>query len=239
MLKTRRLNDTDFARTTVLSEDQQWTRLLHMTASFAPYSLAPVRQSFPDIFNQELPLFERFSHVHGEITQILSDIDRRSRSAQEGEQNQEAAILLHSFSTSQVQISRDLPYRGLRLGEFRAFWQPRYLVVDGQIALFHVDPRGAAGLTADARRVYFSAMDVGVRQVDPDFENARLLVVQLPRGKSGLRSLKLHWGDAVDLMSYDELQARSAVTERLWLAAQEEQERRRRHSKPERTGTLL
>lgn len=236
-MKTRRLNDTDFARLTVLPEDSQWKQLVHMTGSFAPYTLSPVRRAFPDIFNLELPLFSRLHHAHAEISQILDAVGRRCKPGTEKEQNEEVAILLHAFSMRDVEASRALPYTSLKLGETRSFWQPKYLVMGGRPVLFQIDPRGAVSLTAEARRVVFSGMDVGVRQIDSDFEDARLLIVQLPRIK-GRRHLKLHWGDDVELFSYSELEAKSAVTEALWLSAQYEQERRKRDDGT-RTGTLL
>lgn len=237
-MKTRRLNDTDFARLTVLPEESQWKQLVRMTGSFAPYTLAPVRRAFPDIFKWELPLFSRLDHVHSEITQILDSVGRRCRPGAEKEQNEEVAMLLHAFSSRDVEASRALQYTSLRLGEYRSFWQPKYLVIDGRPVIFQIDPRGSVFLTAEARRVVFSGMDVGVRQIDSDFEDARLLIVQLPRIK-GRRHIRLHWGDEVSLMSYDELQSKSAVTEGLWLAAQYEQDRRKRDKGDRRTGTLL
>lgn len=237
-MKTRRLNDTDFARLTVQSEDAQWRHLVKMTSSFAPYSLSPVRRAFGDIFNLELPLFARLEQAHAEISTILDAVGKRCKPGTEKEQNEEVAILLHAFSTRDVEISRPLPYTSLKLGESRAFWQPRYLVIGGKPILFEIDPRGAVNLGTEARRVVFSGMDVGIRQIDSDFEDARLLIIQLPRIK-GRRHIKLHWGDDVDLFSYAELQAKSAVTEGLWLSAQAEQERRKRSGASDRTGTLL
>lgn len=210
-----------------------------MTGSFAPYTLSPVRRAFPDIFNLELPLLSRLPHAHADISRILESVGKRCRPGREKEQNEEVAILLHAFSMADVQASRSLPYTGLKLGESRAFWQPKYLIIDGRPVLFQVDPRGSVGLTAEARRVFFSGMDVGVRRVDSDFEDARLLIVQLPRIQNR-RHIKLHWADNVELFSYAELQAKSAVTETLWSAAQHEQERRRRGGdEGGRTGTLL
>jgi hypothetical protein len=237
-MKTRRLNDTDFAKLTVLTEDQQWRKLLKMTGTFAPYTLTPVRRAFPDIFNLEMPLFSGASHEHVDISRILESVGKRCRSEFEKEQNEEVAILLHSLSMSKVQASRSLNYTSLKLGENRPFWQPKYLVMDGRPVIFQVDPRGTEGLTAEARRIFFSGMDIGVRQIDTDFEDARLLVIHLPRIR-GRRHLRLHWADDIDLLSYTELQEKSAVTESLWLAAQHEQERQKRGSSGTGTGPLI
>jgi len=237
-VKIRRLNDTDFCKTTVLSPERQWTRLLHMTASYAPYSLSPVRARLPDIFNLEMPLFGGLEHSRVPLTLVHRILERACRPGFELEQNQEVAEVLHEFSTEHVTISRPLPYGSLRLGQDRSLWQKGYLVIDGRPVLFQIDARGSDGLDPEARRVVFSGMHAGVREVDDDFTNARLLIIQVPRIR-GVRKPRLHWGDEVELLDYRRLVAMAEVTESLWIEAQREQERRRRGSTGGAAGALL
>lgn len=236
-MRKRRLNDTDFCKTTVLPEDQQVSKLMRMVSSYAPYSLNPVRSRFPDIFNLEAPLFAGMDHSHAKWEAILEGLLKSCRAGLEMEQNGLVALMLHEFALARVSLSRSLPYRSLRLGEDRPLWQPSYLVIDDKPVLFQVEPRGTDGFTGEARRVVFSAMNAGVRDVDTDFEDARLLIIQLPR-TGDTRSLRLYWGDDVPLFSYGDLREMATRTESIWVAVQEEQERRRRGGS-EATGTLL
>jgi hypothetical protein len=198
-----------------------------MMGSFADYSLTPSRKQFPDIFNYRPPLFEEEERARTDLDRILATIARQCKSGRELEQNEEVVILLHGFSEDRVEVSRELPYASLRLGEDRFLWIKKYLVIDGRPVLVFVDPRGGQGLTEESRRVVYSAMNAGVREIDSDFRDARMLIIQLPR-LHGCRFLRLHWGDGEPLFSYAELQEMATVTERLWIEAQIVHERRRR-----------
>ena len=237
-VKMRRLNDTDFARNAPLPEHMQRRAFAKMTGSYAPYTLGPVRRQFPDIFNVGFPLLARLKHVHADISDILSAVRKASRSDRERMENEAVALGLHAFARGSVVSSGIVRQTAINLGESRSLWQPYYLVVNSQPILFQVDPRGSVGLTPAARRLIFSAMHSGVREVDFDYAAARLLIIQTPR-EGEKRVLKLHWGDDVQLHSYVELQAMAEVTERLWIEAQLEHARRRRGDDGGATGTLL
>lgn len=230
-MKIRLLNDTDFFRITVLTEAEQWRELLRMTGTFSEYTLMPTRRRYSDIFNLELPLFSGLSHAHVPWEVVEGVLKKECRPGTEFEQNCLVSSLLHGFATERVTVSRPLPYVGLRLGQERKPWIAKYLVVDGRPVLVSVDPRGGNGLTPAARQAVFSAMHVGVRELDSEFAQAALLILQTPhrgRGEHKTRTLRVTWSEGPLPYSYSDLQKMAALTEALWIEAQFEQERRRR-----------
>lgn len=226
----RLLNDTDFANQIALPVEDQQKNLRGLLSSFAPFSLNYVRRLFPDIFNLEPGFLAGLGAAHIPFETIEAELFKRCRNEKEFENNRDVGALLHGFAIDEVQVSRDVSISGLRLARERKYWLKQHLVVGGRPVIAFVDPRGGGGLTPIGRKVVFSAMHVGLRSIDVGLEDARLLILQLPKDKRGNRRLIPHWSDDEALFSYDEIERMSSITEALWLGLMTEEEERRRRA---------
>jgi hypothetical protein len=206
-VKTRRLNETDLARFSVLPKQQRLNALRKHKGGYAPYSLNPVRSQIPEMMNLVGDLFPSATTARATKEIVKEGIIRRcTRGADEIAQNLEAGELLYDFFSSECEISRSLLTRDTRIGsgERLSYWLNQFGVIRGAPTAVFVDPRGTNGLTVNARKFVFSMQHQGLREIETDFGEARLLILQLAR-KQGARHLGVHFSDEIELFSYDEL----------------------------------
>lgn len=226
-MKIRPLNDTDLASNAFLDPSQQYRNLSGMARSFAPFTLTPIKNRLPDIFNLRPPMFEDLDSAHVGFERIDNYLIKRCKTEIELENNRRVGELIHAFSLEQVTFSRWIDIPGIRLGALRKYWLQQQLVIAGQPVLAFIDPRGGSGLSPLGRKFVFSAIHWGLRELDPAFENAKLLILQLPKNKHGERRLAVHWEDG-ELVAYEDLESCVSQTEQLWIQVQIEEEERRR-----------
>jgi hypothetical protein len=206
-LKIRRLNETDLARFAVLPRPQRLNALRKHKGGFAPYSLNPVRSQLPEMMNLVGDLFVASPSPRATKEAVMESVRRKCTSREnEVDQNLEATELLYDFFSSECELSRALWIKDTRIGggESLKYWLNQYGVIGGVPTAVFVDPRGTNGLTASARQFVFSMQHQGLREVDADLGDARLLILQLSR-RHGARQLGVYFGEDTSLISYEEV----------------------------------
>jgi len=115
-------------------------------------------------------------------------------------------------------------------GESARYWCDVVLAdADGPFIPFF-DHRRNGGLMSDAvRHIVFSMQHIGVRERNPDLNDARLAVVRFPV-VGDTRKIKVDFHDGRDLLSFEELDARVRTVYETWARVSDERISKRRAS---------
>lgn len=231
-MKTRRLPELDLARIAPQPIDQQRKQLQQMRFGRPPFSYAPLRCCFHDIFNVQPELFGEVAPTKWE--QIEAILRNKARSDAEFKANVAVAKGLHEFALRERLRGRkhDFYQLAMSIGQKVSYWLPMVLAHGDQPLVPFIDPRRSRGLNRSGRRFVFSMMHERIRAADPDFEQARLAIIQFGDFDGDQRHPKIHLDESVDLYSLDELEMMVAETYTLWAEILED-----RVDEARRTGT--
>lgn len=236
-MKVPRLNETDLARFAVMNPERREAALKRHKSGFAPYSLEPARSQFAEIMNCVGDLLSPIPVAKTKLETIEASILRKCTKDDAKANNLEVVRLLFEHFQQLEQPSRKFHFPTLKIGSdhFAKYWLDFFSIEDGRPTAIFVDPRGSKGLSPEARRLVFSMQHIGIRQFNPDFENARLNIIQLARSGEK-RSLRLYSSENIELMPYEEALRLVAETYEIWADINSDRERVRR---PEvrKTGT--
>jgi hypothetical protein len=95
------------------------------------------------------------------------------------------------------------------------YWWNFYTILEGRACFAFVDPRISYPLTKIGMKFVLSLMNERIRVPDPDFADARLLVMQFSKSDDGKRKIRLHDFDDSDSSSFDQLNSMIDETYRL------------------------
>jgi hypothetical protein len=248
-MKIRRLLEVDLARLAPLPPDEQRRRMTRLLGGGGRFSFQPTRAQLPDVMNVQAPMFSALGPPAAtDFSAIEAILHRTCRSPEELLFNIQAARMLHSHFRALEIVSRPYDFGTLPLGLERGiqYWVPVYYGRGEVPVITFIDPRGGQGLTAQAREVVFSAMHAGIRERNPDFDNAILEIIQLPyvprsraaTSKTRTRVLRIHTLSTPVMYSFNELDRMLTATLQLWdmVCAEAAAETRKRAGG---TGTLL
>lgn len=218
-MKIRPLPDTDLARITVLREDAQRRELEKMKLGRPPYSYAPSRSAYLDIFAiQAGPLAPDLSPTPWK--KIKSLVLSRSRTVEEQKANLGAAKALYDFATQNNVWGFNYTFNRLTLGSFDSvrFWEPAVLAFGKRRFVFFVDPRSTKRLTTAARNFIFSIMHEHIRANDPDLTSAGLLILSLsPKNGDSARTVYSHYANPEFLLDFSTLDSMIQKTYQIWI----------------------
>ena len=236
-MKIRRLPELDLARIAPQRNDQQRKQLEQMRFGRPPFSYAPLRACFHDIFNVQPELFSPVAPT--DWSQIEATLRRKSKSSDEFKANLAVAKGLHQFALTADMRGRqqDFYQLAMSMGQKVSYWLPMVLAHEGQPIVPFIDPRRSRGLTKEGRRFAFSMMHERIRAADPDFEQVRLAIIQFGHIDEDQRPAKVHTDEGVRLLALEELEQMVATTYRLWTEVLEERADEARRSGT--TGSLL
>lgn len=216
-MKLRPLPGIDLARIAPLSTAQKISALRAFKAGGGGWSYDPARVQTFNVFNPENPL--GISPAHPSLEQIVREVKKGCKTAEQETACIEVTKLLFEWVQAHVPRSIERPTPSMSLGSIGAirYWGNFAAIMDGRPTFPFFDHRRANGLTKIARRFVFSMMHEQIRVVDPDFEDASLLIVRFPQPKGSKRSINLEFDSGVELFDLYTLQEMVEETYRLWL----------------------
>ena len=238
-MKIRRLPETDLARIAPLPRDQQRRQLEQMRNGRPPFSYAPLRGCFHDIFNVQPEMFGPVVATDWAVIEAL--LKRKCCSDDELRSNLAVAKGLHQFTADAGLLGRAQEFFPLAMGTGQkvAYWLPLILSLDGRPIVPFIDPRRSRALTREARRFVFSMMHERIRAADPDYEAVRLGVFQFGDVAEGQRNPILHTDENVVLFSLEEMETMVEATYSLWREVCEERDVETRRKGTGTSGPLI
>lgn len=215
-MKTRRLPELDLARIATQRKDEQRKQLEQMRFGRPPFSYAPLRACYHDIFNIQPDLFAPVAPT--EWLQIETTLRRKSTSDDEFKANFAVAKGLHQFALTAEMRGRqqDFYQLAMTMGQKVSYWLPMVLAHEGRPIIPFIDPRRSRGLNNEGRRFAFSMMHERIRAADPDFEEVRLAIIQFGKFDEDRRHPRVHTDEGVTLFTLGELEQMVATTYSLW-----------------------
>jgi hypothetical protein len=232
MTKTRPLPATDLAEQCLRSEEEQWVylrRLARAGRRGGQGSYQPTRRTSPDIWNVQPPMIGSLPATPWEEVEKL--IKQRSWNKAVEEKNLPVAKSLHDFVKEHRITGRHLEGPPLAvpiglMGVQTRFWEPNAIVVDARISFTFLDLRRKFGLTGLGERVVFSFMDVIGRSGYAEYGSAGMLIYQFADDDDRTIVVRDALKEKVDLLTFDELETRTARTYEIWLRVQSEDDKR-------------
>jgi len=216
-MKIRRLSEIDLARIGPLDPEEKRRRLRLLKQGRPPHTYNPLRAVVGDILNLQPELFA--GGVYTPWAQISDGICKRAASDPEKKFNLAVAEALYDFGVQRQVMSygKPIPPWNVGYGQSVAYWWNLYTVIDRQPCFIFIDPRVSAPLTRDGRKFVLSLMNERIRVSDPDFAEARLLVIQFGKSGEERRYVRVHEAIDSDLFSFDELNEMIDETYRIWI----------------------
>lgn len=223
-MKIRRLSEIDLARIAPLDREEKLHRLRILKAGRPPHTYNPFRRSLGDILNLQPELFAGGPYTDWQ--KIEANVKKLATTDTEEHFNLAVAEALYDFGVSEGILSyrKAIAPWAVGYGQSVTYWWNLYTIVDGRPCFLFVDPRLSNPLTQSARLFSLSIMHERIRVPDPDFNDARLLIVQFGKGEKGKRVVRLFDDSDVDLYSFDQLNEMIDETYQLWLQVLSERE---------------
>ena len=215
-MKIRRLPELDLARIAPQRRDHQRKLLEQMKSGRPPFSYAPLRSCFHDIFNVQPELFGPVEPT--DWAQIEAILRCKSKTSDELKANIAVAKGLHQFALTADMPGRQQDFYQLAMstGQKVAYWLPMVLAHEEQPIVPFIDPRRSRGLNKEGRRFVFSMMHERIRAADPDFEKVRLAIIQFGDFDEDRRHPRVYTDEGVVLFTLNELEQMVTTTYRLW-----------------------
>lgn len=238
-MKIRPLPDIDLARIAPLPRDQQRRNLEQIRYGRPPFSYAPLRSCFHDIFNVHTPLFGPVAPTDWALIETM--LWKKCRSPDELAANLQVARGLNQFTNATEIFGRAQEFfpMAMGVGQRVVYWLPMILAIEDQPLVPFIDPRRSRGLNRAGRRFAFSMMHERIRVADLDYAAIRFAIFQFGDNEGGVRQPILHSDVGVELFSLDEMEAMINATYELWREVSEEREMEARRKAVGMRGTLL
>jgi hypothetical protein len=223
-MKMRPLPAIDLARLIHRPRSEMRLHLREIGMGFPPFSYDPMRLTIPDLLNEQGSLVAGPPTPWETIEKIVSGHVKKGE--MERKHNLCVAKLMHTYALEKEIWSRRYQFFPLKIdmaGSVRYWWDV-YYVADGRAIVPFVDPRASRGLGFEDRRVAFSFMNERIRKAGSDFEEALLAIIQFPKNSNGVRELKIHFDDGLELYDYNELSEMVRVLYEEWEAELKDRE---------------
>jgi len=233
-MKIRRLSEIDLARFCALPGGEMLQHALRMyNTGGGSWSYDPVRNSKSDILGAKTELALITPKVSW--SKIAAQIARACKKGEEQlEANLEVAAVLYHFAEALGWTAVKFPMDRLPIGrgESVRYWSD-IVIDDGEgpfIPFF--DQRRANGLSnPEMRRIVFSLQHHHLRERHLDLADVRLAIVRFPPA-GALRSMTLDFDTGVELLPFDQLNAKVEEVYREWALVSAE-----KFEKTRKTGT--
>ncbi len=238
-MKIRRLPDIDLARIAPLARDQQRKHLEQFRYGRPPFSYAPLRACFHDIFNVQPALFGPVAPTDWVV--VEETLRKKCKSEDEFIANLRVAKGLHQFTNAKQIFGRAREFfpLGMGAGQRVVYWLSMILAIDEQPLVPFIDPRRSKGLTEAGRRFAFSMMHERIRAADPDYANVRFAIFQFGDIEGDIRRPMFHTDEGIELFSIEEMETMVATTYELWREVCEERETETRRKASGTRGSLI
>lgn len=181
-MKIRPLPEIDLARITTMPRDGQRKPLEQIRYGRPPFSYAPFRSRYHDIFNVQPAMFGPVAPTDWAI--VEANLRRKCKSNEEITANLRVAKGLHEFTTAAQIMGRAQEFFPMAMSTGRkvTYWLPMILAIDERPLVPFIDPRRSRSLTKEGRRFVFSMMHERIRAADPDYANVGLGIFQFDEG---------------------------------------------------------
>ena len=194
MKKTRRIHELDLAEIAPISDPfVKRKKLEGLGSGFSvKHNLNPVRRAMPDILNKQGSLPFELSPAAEET--ILRNVIRACRHLPDVRYNYPLAVaLLHHFRGKKVQsFERTQSSWDVGRGHTVRYWNDLYSLVDGQPTFSFLNPRISLLLRESSVTFALSLMNERLREEDPDFADAELMLMQARPVSRTQRTILVH-----------------------------------------------
>ena len=193
------------------------------------WSYQPTRESTLDILAARAPLIGPIAPVEWPaLARQIATACNRGRV--QVESNLEVSKILFDLARQERWSAVQEPMGRLSIGfgDSVRFWSDVVLADADELFIPFFDHRRKGGLSnPQVRRIVFSMQHIGVRERNPDLIDARLAVIRfLVNGEA--RTIKVHFHDGSDLVSYEDLDARVRAVYETWARVSEDRATLRR-----------
>ena len=218
-MKIHRLSEIDLARICVLPSEEKKPRLRLIKFGRPPHTYVPMRTNLGDLVNLQPAFFMADGVEPTEWKEVEAAITRASKTKSEAEFNLGVAESLYKFCVENSVRSYQRPAApwNVGFGQTVRYWWNLYSVLNDRPVFFFPDPRVSNPLTREAARFVVSMMNQRLRVDDPDFADARLLIVKFAKGEGGNRPIRLMEFSDDELFSAAALNAMIQETYKLWI----------------------
>lgn len=213
----RRIPETELARISGRSEDEQRKLLKRLKSFKPPHTLNPFRRSIKDIMNVNYELLGASDRTPWNV---IEDRINASKETEVGkERNLSLARALRDFVLEFDVSSFDKPTLRwpVGFGNTVEYWEPFYSVWNNQASFVYFDPRQSNPLNEYAMRFAFSMMHERLRVDDLDFSDVELTIFRFGVGDQGNRFVRQFNAKSFDLYTRDQLNEMITLTYRLWV----------------------
>jgi hypothetical protein len=228
-MSTRRLSEIDLAKFAALSGDMLERALHAYNTGGGSWSYNPVRHSTADILAAKTPLLDSiaaapWSSLERQITRACTRGEAQTTANVEVGKTLFEASRRHGWKAAKFDMGR----LSIGFGESVSYWSD--VVVEDETGLFvpFFDHRRAHGIANQSvRQIVHSMQHLWIRERYPDLMDARLAVVRFPSG-SERRGIQIDFHRDVELLSYEELDARVRNVYQVWAQVSHERDRKKR-----------
>lgn len=230
-MKTRRLSEIDLARLASLTDQVVLEQALRAyNTGGGSWSYDPVRTSTSEILGAATPLLGKLPRLPwSKLERQISSACRRGH-AQVKANVQVGKILFEATNREGWSAAKfSMGHLPIGIGESVRYWSDVVLEDEGGLIVPFFDHRREHGIAnAAIRQIVFSMQHLWIRERHLDLATARLAVIRFPtNGKA--RSIQITHHSDVDLLPYDELDARVRNVYETWgrISAVKAQENRK------------
>ncbi len=228
-MSIRRLSEIDLAKFAALSGDMLERALRAYNTGGGSWSYNPVRHSTADILAAQTPLLgsieaASWSSLERQIARACTRGEAQRVANVEVGQTLFEASRRYGWKAAKFDMGR-LP---IGFGESVSYWSD--VVVEDETGLFvpFFDHRRARGIANQSvRQIVHSMQHLWIRERYPDLVDARLAVVRFPSGRER-RGIQVDFHRDVELLSYEDLDARVRNVYQVWAQVSDERDRKKR-----------
>lgn len=231
-MQVSRLSEIDLAKAmSVAPGPALEAEMRYYNAGGGAWSYDPTRSSTSDLVGAYAPLVGAMSPVpwlklSGQISSACN------RGQRQIDANIQVSKLLFEAARDRGWSAVQEPMGRLSVGfgESVRYWCDVVLADESGPFIPFFDHRRGGGLTSAAvRHIVFSMQHIGVRERHPDLNDVRLAVVRFPVA-GDTRTMKVHFHDGAELLSYEELDARVRIVYETWARVSDDRAAKRRSS---------
>ncbi len=213
-MKIPPLPPTDLARIAMLPVHMQRPALQQVKGGAQGPNYNPTRKQLPDIVNRQPGPFVA---ERAPWNIVRENLGRACRSDAEEKMNLPVAKSTYDYCVEHDVRAVELNGYPITfsVGVRLVCWAPALFIYQDRLSVPFFDMRRGRSLTSEGIRFIFSAMDIALRINNPDFAEVEFEVLKFDLGDvRGLRAIR---EQGQQLLSYDELETRVAVTQAIWI----------------------
>ena len=226
-MKLRPLPEIDLARIAPLPTKEKWTQLRSFKSGGGFWSYKPARDQVFNVFHPSNPMGLKVAKPS------LLDIENSIRQASKCDAQEQSCLevtrLLSSWAEKNAGQAVERPCGSMAIGQIAQvrYWNNFVFLHDEKPTFAFLDHRRGNPLTKLGARFALSMMHEQIRVLDPDFSDAKLLILQFPQIKQDPRYVRESWDHEFELFGIHDLQSMVEETYEIWRQVNEDRAEQR------------